>query len=97
MKNLILTALLIVGLGFTNASAQTSHKEAKKMLADASARLNSFKNIFLKFTYTFENTKVEPPVKQSEDGDIAIKGDDFHLNFLGTTQIKVKKQALYRS
>jgi outer membrane lipoprotein-sorting protein len=75
-----------------NIQAQSSHNEAKKMLAKASEKLNSFKNIFLKFTYTFENTKVQPPVSQSENGDIAIQGDDFHLNFLGTKQIKVKNK-----
>ena len=45
-------------------------------------------HIYLGFTYTFENNKVEPPVVQTEEGNIAIKEDDFHLNFLGTEQIK---------
>lgn len=72
----------------TYAFAQPSHQEAKQLLTEASDKLKSYDNIFLGFDYTFENTKVQPPVTQKESGTIAIKGNDYHLNFMGAEQIR---------
>ncbi len=90
MKNVFYVTLLSAFVSFS-VSAQTSNKEAKALLMEASDKLNSFDQIYLGFTYTFENNKVDPPITQSETGNIAIKKDDFHLNFLGTKQIKIGK------
>lgn len=87
MKGIL--SILIVGLG-TNLSihAQNTSAKAKQYLAKASLKLEANDHTYLGFTYTFENNKVEPPVVQTEEGNIAIKEEDFHLNFLGTEQIK---------
>lgn len=81
--------IFIIGLA-TNLSlqAQNTSAKAKQYLAKASQRLEANDHIYLGFTYTFENNKVSPPVVQTEEGNIAIKEEDFHLNFLGTEQIK---------
>lgn len=87
MKNIWSVLMISLFIGF-GASAQSTNKEAKELLSKASNKLNSYSNVYLSFTYAFVNNKVTPPITQSEKGDIAIKGDDFQLNFLGTKQIK---------
>lgn len=91
MKSNIFLVIIGLCLGF-GATAQDTSKKAKEYLKKAQAQLEASDHIYLAFTYTFENNKVSPPVVQTEKGNIAIKGDDFHLNFLGTEQIKSKSK-----
>ena len=87
MKGII--SIFIIGLATSlSVQAQNTSAKAKQYLAKASSRLAANDHLYLAFTYTFENNKVEPPVVQTEEGNIAIKEEDFHLNFLGTEQIK---------
>lgn len=78
----------VFALLFFSASliAQPTNKQAKQLLADASAKLKSYDNIYLGFDYTFKNEKAG--VSQNEKGTIAIKGDDYHFNFMGIEQIR---------
>ncbi len=69
------------------AIAQT-HQEAKQLLTDASDKIASYNNLYLEFTYNFENNRVDPPITQSEKGSIAVKGESYHLNFMGAEQIR---------
>lgn len=77
---------LALFLGFTT-SAQTN-KQAKQLLKEASEKILSEDLVYLDFQYNFENTRVDPPVTQEETGNIAIKGDDYHLEFMGIEQIR---------
>ncbi len=80
---------LLILVGFTSTTlAQATNAEAKEILNRASKKMRSFDNLYLTFTYFFENSRVNPPVTQQEKGDIAIKGDAYHLNFMGTEQIR---------
>jgi len=78
-------------LSFTLCS-QASNLEAKSLLEKSSAKMKSYESIALDFSYTFENVKVEPPLKQVQEGTIAIKGDDYHLKIEGIEQIRAGKK-----
>jgi len=84
---------LTLCIGTSGAFAQT-YQEAKKLLQASSERMKSFDNLYLEFNYSLENHKVEPPVRQNEQGTIAIQNDNYHLSFLGTEQIR-QGQKLY--
>ncbi len=71
-----------------STTAQSSSGAAKKLLNEATAKLKSYDQLYIAFTYNFINTRVDPPVTQKEIGSIGLKGDDYHLNFLGTEQIR---------
>lgn len=77
--------MILSGFGLM---AQTSAAAAKELLGKASQKLESFEQLYISFTYNFVNNRIDPPVTQEEKGTIAIKGDDYHLNFLGTEQIR---------
>ncbi len=83
ISTLLFSLLLVSG-----AMGQVTTKEAKEKLNRASEKMRSFDNLYLSFTYFFENSRVEPPITQQEKGNIAIKGESYHLNFMGTEQIR---------
>ena len=83
------TALLAAVLLSSNVQAQATAKEAKALLQQASAKLKSYKTYAIDFDYTFENTRVKPPVKQEQQGNLAVKGEDYRLNFMDTEQLRV--------
>lgn len=91
---LITQAVVLAALVLTSntAMAQPSNKEAKKLLQEASDKFKSYNNVFLAFDYTFENTEVSPPVVQKEKGTIGIKGNNYHLVFMGIEQIRHGKK-----
>ncbi len=82
-----LLALLIVSAFYPNLNAQTTHKEAKELLNKAADKLQNGKSYTIDFEYVFENTKVNPPVRQTERGQIQLKGNRYQLSFLGMEQI----------
>ena len=87
MKRILLPLVCALILS-SGAFAQTTTQEAKALLNKASEKMRSFDNLYLTFTYFFENSRVEPPVTQQEKGQIAIKGDTYRLKFMGTEQIR---------
>lgn len=66
-----------------------SHVEAKQLLKEASTKMKSYGSLEIKFNYTFENNRVDPPIKQVQSGTIAIKGDDYHLTTESLEQIRI--------
>jgi outer membrane lipoprotein-sorting protein len=70
------------------AFAQPSYKEAKALLQKSSTTMKAYQNLRITFSYTFENTRVEPPVTQKQTGDIAIKGNNYHLKLESLEQIR---------
>lgn len=87
MKLRSLTLGLLIAAFAHTGKAQT-YKEAKQLLETSSQKMKSFKNLYLEFNYSLQNKAVEPPVTQNEQGTIAIKGNNYHLSFLGTEQIR---------
>ena len=88
MKKLLTLNILALLLSFSFSASAQSHTEAKKLLTEASQKLKSHKNVVIDFTYKLENTRVEPPITQTESGTIAVKGDDYRLKIMGTEQIR---------
>jgi len=84
-KLLSLSSVLLFSLSLFS---QASNLEAKSLLEKSSAKMKSYESIALDFSYTFENVKVEPPVKQVQEGTIAIKGENYHLKIEGIEQIR---------
>lgn len=81
----IVVLLSIFSLSLT---AQTTDKQAKELLNEASNKIKSYDNLSIVFNYTLVNDKVNPPITQNERGTIAIQGDNYHLNFMGMEQIR---------
>ena len=82
-----LIALLIISAFNFKLFAQTTHKEAKELLNKAADKLQSGKSYTIDFEYLFENTKVNPPIRQTERGQIHLQGNKYQLTFLGMEQI----------
>lgn len=85
MRTLYLTLLFCLGLG--SLSAQ-NHVQAKKLLQEASAKMRSYPQIKMSFSYEFENRRVDPPLKQSQQGTIAVQGDNYRLELGGIEQLR---------
>ncbi|GCD76684.1 membrane protein [Thermaurantimonas aggregans] len=79
--------LFIFNLLSFYSNAQTTHKEAKALLNKAADKLQNGKPYVIDFEYLFENQKVNPPVQQSEKGQIMLKGNNYKLTFMGMEQI----------
>lgn len=80
MKKILLLAACIVGLGF-----QMQAQDAKALLATVSQKVKSYDNIFIDFKYALTNTAEQ--VNQETRGDVALKGNSYLLNLMGTTQL----------
>ena len=84
-----LLALFSATIISLNTNAQATATEAKALLNKASEKLKTYKTYSLNFSYTFENTRVEPPVKQEQSGKLAVQGENYRLNLPGTEQLRV--------
>lgn len=73
----------ILFFGFT-ASAQNSQK-AKELLEDVSAKVKSYDNIVINFTYSLQNLKQN--INQDSKGNVTLKGNQYVLNLMGVTKI----------
>ncbi|MDZ7846168.1 MAG: hypothetical protein U5L96_05080 [Owenweeksia sp.] len=93
MNSLKIITSLLMGLIGASGLAQ-SHQQAKQLLEEATEALKKHEQVYLSFNYDFENTRVDPPVTQHESGHIALKGDDYHLQFMDMEQIR-KGNKLY--
>ncbi len=69
--------------------AQSSHQEAKNLLAQSSATMKGYATLKIDFDYNFANNRVDPPITQSQSGTIAIKSDDYHLKLESLEQLRV--------
>ncbi len=76
MKKIITLALLVLTTGVTQA--QNTDK-AKKLLNEVAAKVKSYNNVVLDFTYTYNGN--------SNSGKVAIEGDKYVASLMGITQI----------
>lgn len=79
---------LLVSLFSSQLQAQ-NHAEAKALLQEASQAMKAYKGVEIDFIYTFENTRVEPPIRQKQIGTIGIKGDDYRLKVGAIEQLRI--------
>ncbi|WP_396162171.1 outer membrane lipoprotein carrier protein LolA [Flavobacterium sp.] len=74
---------LISFIGFT-VQAQEA-KKAKELLDQVTAKVKSYDNIVIDFKYSLNNPKER--INQESNGNVALQGNLYHLNFMGVTKI----------
>lgn len=77
-------ALLFCLISLTFAWSQDA-KKARELLDEVSAKVKSYENISIDFRYNLVNTKEN--INQESKGSVILKGDLYHLNFMGITKI----------
>lgn len=80
----LLTIFIISITSITVGFSQNSN-EAKKLLDEVAKKVESYKNIEIEFTHNLDNTEAD--VHQETRGKVIVKGDLYHLNYMGTEQI----------
>ena len=81
MKKIFLIVLAFFSLF---AKAQESNK-AKTLLDEVYKKVSSYKNIYIDFRYSFENTKEH--IKQDTRGNVTLSGEKYLLNYMGVTKL----------
>ena len=78
--------LSVVFLLFIGLSTQAQDaKKAKELLDEVSAKVKSYTNIVIDFKYSISNPAEK--INQESNGNVALQGDLYHLNFMGITRI----------
>lgn len=83
------SVLLFILFGF-QIQAQ-SHLEAKALLDKASQTMKSFPALEIDFSYSFENTRIDPPIRQKQGGTIGIKGEDYRLKVYNLEKLSMEQ------
>lgn len=82
MKKILVLAII----AFVSISAFSQNStDAKKLLDDVAAKVESYKNIKIEFKHSLDN--FEADVHQETRGNVTLQGDLYHLNYMGTEQI----------
>ena len=79
-----LTILLITVLLSISSFGQKA-QEARTLLDNATKKAESYKNIYIEFNHKLDNK--EANVHQETLGNVTLKGDLYHLNYMGTEQL----------
>ena len=79
----ILSIIFIAFIGLS-LHAQDA-KKAKELLDDVTSKVKSYKNIVIDFKYSLNNPKER--INQESNGNVALQGNLYHLNFMGVTKI----------
>ena len=73
--------LLFIGL---STQAQDA-KKAKELLDEVSVKVKSYTNIVIDFKYAINNPAER--INQESNGNVALQGNLYHLNFMGISKI----------
>lgn len=82
MKKLIV--VLSVFLLTISVFSQESNK-AKTLLDEVAKKVEGYTNIYLEFNHRLDNNDAD--VHQETMGSVTLKGENYHLNYMGTEQI----------
>ncbi|MCF6167263.1 outer membrane lipoprotein carrier protein LolA [Lutibacter sp.] len=82
MKKITLILAIIV-LSFSGFSQNTN--KAKTLLDEVAQKVEGYKNIYIEFNHKFDNTEAD--IHQETRGNVTLKGDLYHLNYMGSEQI----------
>jgi len=55
------------------------------LLDEVAQKVEAYKNIYIEFNHRFDNTEAD--IHQETRGNVTLKGDLYHLNYMGTEQI----------
>lgn len=78
-KILAITILFITSVSFAQGN------KAKNLLDDVAKKVASYKNIYIDFNHKLDNK--EANVHQETRGNVTLKGNLYHLNYMGTEQL----------
>jgi len=81
MKNI---SILLIVLSSFFSVAQTQNK-AEALLDEVAQKVDGYKNIYIEFDHKFDNEDAD--VHQETRGNVHLKSDLYHLNYMGTEQI----------
>ena len=82
MKHILsIIFVLFIGLSMQAQDA----KKAKELLDDVTSKVKSYNNIVIDFKYSLNNPKER--INQESNGNVALQGNLYHLNFMGVTKI----------
>lgn len=76
---------LVLAVLFLTTSYSQDAAKAKSLLDEVAQKIESYSNIFIEFNHKFDNE--EANVHQETIGNVTLKGDLYHLNYMGTEQI----------
>jgi len=79
-KIAILITFLITSIGFSQNS-----ENAKALLDEVAQKVETYQNIYIEFNHKLDNEDAD--VHQETKGNVTLKGDFYHLNYMGTEQI----------
>lgn len=82
MKKLIIAIITV--LISVNSFGQKS-QEARALLDQVAKKAESYKNVYIEFNHRLDNKVAN--VHQETMGNVTLKGDLYHLNYMGTEQI----------
>lgn len=82
--NFFKSIVLALFIGIFSTQAQEAQK-AKALLDEVSAKIKSYDNITIEFKYALNNPKEN--INQESKGNVTLKGNLYHLNFMGVTKI----------
>jgi outer membrane lipoprotein-sorting protein len=82
-----LTALFFALACSLGAFSQSSHEQAKALLAAASEKMKTYSDVSLSFDNVIENNQVSPPLREVDKGFIKMKGEKYRLSAFGIEQI----------
>lgn len=80
-KLIILIAVILISVQTFGQKSQ----EAKSLLDNVAKKVESYKNIYIEFNHKLDNN--EANVHQETLGNVTLKGDLYHLNYMGTEQL----------
>lgn len=79
----IISIISLVFISFPIFSQNAN--EAKALLDEVAAKVETYNNIFLEFNHKLDN--LDADVHQETRGSVTLEGDLYHLNYMGTEQI----------
>ena len=83
--------LFIFAFTISFSQAQNADK-AKAYLDEVYKKVTSYKNIYIDFRYSFENSKER--IKQDTRGNVTLSGEKYLLNYMGVTKMIMPSQML---
>lgn len=79
----ILSVVFVLFIGLSTHAQDA--KKAKELLDEVTAKVKSYNNIVIDFKYSLSNPKEK--INQESNGNVAIDGNLYNLNFMGVTKI----------
>ena len=78
-------ALLITIILLNISVFSQNDNDAKSLLDDVAEKVENYENIYIEFNHKFDNTDAD--VHQETKGNVTLKENLYHLNYMGTEQI----------